>query len=321
MSELEPAVRLAGVSHHFAEQRVLHDVELVLARGTTLALLGHNGAGKSTLMKMILGLISPAQGQVEVLGQRLQCGERPTSIGYLPENINFYDKLTGHEVLSYFAALKGERSTRVSQLIEEFGLGYAQHKPVKSYSKGMKQRLGFAQAIIAQPKLLLLDEPTVGLDPQASQFLYSKVNQLRDQGCAVIICTHELNLVEPHLDVAMMLGRGRCLAFGSLAQLLAQSELGVQITFNAIESVVSKHTPLAEFYHQGDLRCSISQRAWLIQYLTRECGIFDFDIKNPCLADIYNEKMTQMQSCNEQGLSFTSSISYSSNWSLNNVTP
>lgn len=319
MSELELAVRLVGVSHHFADQRVLDNVDLDLARGTTLALLGHNGAGKSTLIKMILGLISPAQGHVEVLGEILQRGDRPTSIGYLPENINFYDKLTGHEVLSYFAALKGESALRVTQLIEEFGLGYAQHKPVKSYSKGMKQRLGFAQAIIAQPKLLLLDEPTVGLDPQASQFLYSKVNLLREQGCAVVICTHELNLVEPHLDVAMMLGRGKCLAFGSLEQLLVHSKLRVQIGFNTIESVVSKHAALTAYYEDGYLRCSIGQRKSIIKYLTSECGIFDFDIKNPCLADIYSDKMTQMQCCNEQGLSFSSSISYSSHWSLNHV--
>jgi Cu-processing system ATP-binding protein len=321
MNESEWAVRLAGVSHHFAQQRVLHEVDLVLARGKTLALLGHNGAGKSTLMKVILGLISPAMGHVEVLGQRLQDGQRPSSLGYLPENINLYDKLMGHEVLSYFAALKGVGVARVEQLIEEFGLGYAQHKPVKSYSKGMKQRLGFAQAIIAQPKLLLLDEPTVGLDPQASQFLYGKVNQLTQQGCAVIICTHELSLVEPHLDVAMMLGRGKRLAFGSIDQLLAQSELDLQIAFNAIESVVSKHPYLAFFYHQGYLNCSTSQCQNIIQYLTQECGIFDFEIKKPSLVDIYNDKMTPMQSYNEKGLSFTSSILSSSDRSLNHVKP
>lgn len=304
MSVNNLAVQLEGVGHQFAELCALNQINLSLPSGMTMALLGHNGAGKSTLIKVILGLLTPDSGRVDVLGQRLTPGKKPSNVGYLPENIHFYDKLTGAEILRYFAALKGESHQRVAQLIEEFGLGYAQHKLVKGYSKGMKQRLGFAQAILASPQLLLLDEPTVGLDPQASSFLYQKVAQLKRQGCAVIICTHELNLVESQLDVAMMLGRGQCLAYGSFAELAKASPLQVKIVLDGLAALLVTHPYLQAFYRQGALHCAQSEQPALVRYLTTKCQRFDFTLHLPGLAEIYHHNMAQMQHCSEQGLGF-----------------
>ncbi len=298
------AVAFHQVSHRFIDTQVLEEISFVLPAGQMMGLLGHNGAGKSTLIKIILGLITPMQGEVDVLGQRLSAQDKPMDIGYLPENISFYDKLTGYEVLSYFAALKKVKPVVVTQLLSEFGLDYAQHKPVKTYSKGMKQRLGFAQAILAKPRLLLLDEPTVGLDPQASQFIYSKLQQLKSEGCAVLVCTHELNLIEHQLDLALMLGRGRNIAFGSLPELMASSELLMCIEHGKLSTLINQHPYLQSFYQDNALYCSVSEQETLIKYLTLQCQLFDFKLSMPGLSDIYHSRISQLQLISEQGLGF-----------------
>ncbi|MFV7772393.1 ABC transporter ATP-binding protein [Shewanella marisflavi] len=301
----QTAVTFKQVSHYFDELRALNALSFSLPKGKLMALLGHNGAGKSTLIKMILGLLHPTIGEVSVLGSGIASKRVATDIGYLPENISFYDKLTGHEVLSYFAALKGLSARMVGPLLEEFGLAYAQHKAVKGYSKGMKQRLGFAQAILAQPKLLLLDEPTVGLDPLASQFIYHKLKLLTAQGCTVIVCTHELQLVEQQLDLALLLGRGKRLAFGTLDELVTSCDLGVRMEHPALSSLVATHPLLQLFYLDGGLYCPVSQREVLMKYLIVECQLFDVKVDCPGLAQVYHAKMVQMQAMSELGLSLT----------------
>ncbi len=298
------AVQFNQVSHNFADSQVLEDISFTLPAGKMMGLLGHNGAGKSTLIKIILGLINPKQGEVSVLGHTLSSHYQSQDIGYLPENISFYDKLTGYEVLRYFAALKKVKPIVVKQLLTEFGLDYAQHQLVKTYSKGMKQRLGFAQAILATPKLLLLDEPTVGLDPQASQFIYNKLQQLKAAGTAVLVCTHELNLIEHQLDLVLMLGRGRNIAHGTLSELMESCELPMSIEHWQLPALVNFHSYLQPFYRDNKLYCSVCQRQELIKYLTQQCQIFDFKLTMPGLSDVYHAKIGQLQSISEQGLGF-----------------
>ncbi|MFB2662187.1 ABC transporter ATP-binding protein [Shewanella mangrovisoli] len=226
-SQGQVAVKAIGLCKRYAKFEALTDLHFELHAGQTLALLGHNGAGKSTLIKMILGLISPSHGELFVQGQPLHT-KRPNvnlSLGYLPENLSFYDNMTAQETLSYFAKLKGVDPKRISILLEEFGLMAAKDKRLSTFSKGMRQRLGLAQAVLADPKVLLLDEPTVGLDPLASAFLYQKMVQLKAQGCAIIISTHELGLVQDQMDSALILGQGRLLTSGDLTRLRIVSSL------------------------------------------------------------------------------------------------
>lgn len=293
MSQL--AIQLTDVSLRYNDFTALDSVSFEVEAGQTLALLGHNGAGKSSLIKIILGLIPPTSGSVMILGQSAQASQARNSVrlGYLPEDASFYDKLTGLEVLSYFAALKGVGPRRVGSLIAEFGLEYAQHRQLKTYSKGMKQRLGVAQAILSEPKILLLDEPTVGLDPQASQFLYGKVNQLKQTGCAVVISTHELSLVESHLDRALIMAKGKRRAFGSCAQLSRASSIKTCINFNELSERVKSNAYLQQFYQDGVLQFTAGQKSELIQHLVSQCQIFDFEIKEPRLEDIYHDLMGQ----------------------------
>ncbi|WP_394389762.1 ABC transporter ATP-binding protein [Shewanella woodyi] len=292
---LDIPIKLTDVSLKYRDFTALNGVSFDVAAGQTMALLGHNGAGKSSLIKIILGLISPTSGTVKVMGQNAASakGKRKVNLGYLPEDVSFYNKLTGLEVLSYFAALKGASRSRVSSLIEEFGLEYAQHRQLKTYSKGMKQRLGVAQAILSEPNILLLDEPTVGLDPQASQFLYGKINQLKYAGCAVVISTHELSLVESQLDRALIMSKGRRLALGSCSELRSASPLHTTINFSGLTKQVSGNAYLQQFYRDGLLHFHGEQKAELIQYLVSQCQIFDFEIKEPRLEDIYHELMGQ----------------------------
>ncbi|GIU15886.1 ABC copper transporter ATPase NosF [Shewanella sp. MBTL60-007] len=293
MSEL--AIQLTDVSLKYNDFTALDGVSFDVEAGQTLALLGHNGAGKSSLIKIILGLIQPTRGSVNILGQNAQASQARNSVclGYLPEDASFYDKLTGYEVLRYFAALKGVSQQRVASLIEEFGLEYAQHRQLKTYSKGMKQRLGVAQAILSEPKVLLLDEPTVGLDPQASQFLYGKINQLKQAGCAVVISTHELSLAESHLDRALIMAKGKRLALGSCAELRSACTLKTCIDFSELSERVKSNAYLQQFYQDGLLQIATSQKSEVVQHLVTQCQVFDFEIKEPRLEDIYHDLMGQ----------------------------
>ncbi|WP_041415807.1 ABC transporter ATP-binding protein [Shewanella halifaxensis] len=293
MSEL--AIQLTDVSLKYNDFTALDGVSFDVEAGQTMALLGHNGAGKSSLIKIILGLIMPTSGTVNILGQNAQESQAHNSVrlGYLPEDANFYDKLTGCEVLSYFAALKGVNQPRVASLIEEFGLEYAQHRQLKTYSKGMKQRLGVAQAILSEPKVLLLDEPTVGLDPQASQFLYGKINQLKLAGCAVVISTHELSLAESHLDRALIMAKGKRLAIGSCAELRNASSIKTRIHFSELSERVKTNAYLQQFYQDGLLQFDADKKVDIVKHLVSQCQIFDFEIKEPRLEDIYHDLMGQ----------------------------
>ncbi len=198
-----PVVEINQVTQQYQKVTALENLSLSIHGGEVVGLFVHNGAGKTTTMKLILGLLSPTLGGVKVLGKAPSTEAfHPMryQLGFLPENVSFYPQLTGWEVLYYFAKLKRVSKSHADQLLEKVGLAHAANRKVKTYSKGMKQRLGLAQAMLTTPKLLLLDEPTVGLDPIATQDFYSMVDELKNQGCAVILCSHVLPGLEKHID-------------------------------------------------------------------------------------------------------------------------
>lgn len=179
------AVECLNVSFNRGSRTVLNNISFSVAQGEFVALIGHNGAGKSTLIKLCLGLITPEMGKVKVLGGKP--GASPISVGYLPENVSFYDGMTIQENLNYFADLKNISRQRADELIESLGLTAVAGQKVGQSSKGQRQRLGLAQALLARPKLLFLDEPTVGLDPTASDFMYQELLKLKSGGCSVVV--------------------------------------------------------------------------------------------------------------------------------------
>ncbi|MBA6380760.1 MULTISPECIES: ABC transporter ATP-binding protein [unclassified Colwellia] len=254
-----PLVKLTNVGKKYPKLTALDSVDMQLSQGEVLGLFGHNGAGKTTMMKLILGVITPSHGNVKVMGMAPDSKEAwhmRAKIGYLPENVSFYEQLTGLEVLSYFAKLKGFDKKHAMALLEQVGVAHAMKRQVKTYSKGMRQRLGLAQAFIGNPALLLLDEPTVGLDPMATADFYKTVDDLKSQGTSVILCSHVLPGVEQHIDRAMILSSGKVLAMGSLEELRQAAALPVTIKVEGLNGSLQGDPKLAKFLvdkNHGDL--------------------------------------------------------------------
>ncbi|MBM0104959.1 ABC transporter ATP-binding protein [Steroidobacter sp. S1-65] len=222
-----------GLTKDHGVHRALHDVSFTIAAGEIYCLLGANGAGKSTTIKLFLGFLKPTSGSIEVDG--LDPQREPEAVRrrllYIPETVALYDELTGYENLDYFARLAGvkERSSmRLRDSLAAAGLASdAFDRRVGHYSKGMRQKVGIALAIVKQAKALLLDEPTSGLDPEASAEFHDLLVRLRDRGAAILMATHDLFRAR---EVATTIG---LMQAGRLRRTLDAA----QITANDLESL------------------------------------------------------------------------------------
>ena len=222
----------SAVSKRYRGVTAVQDVSLRLFAGEATALVGHNGAGKTTLIKLLLGLIRPNQGSVRVSDvdpAGAQGAEARRRLGFLPENVAFHGAMTGVELMAFYARLKGHSPRRNAQLLEQVGIAAAANRRVSTYSKGMRQRLGIAQALIGEPRLLLFDEPTSGLDPASRVEVFNMIDTLRSGGATVLVSTHALAEVENRVDRVAVMHRGRLAAAGTLAQLREGVEADVRV--------------------------------------------------------------------------------------------
>src|SRR5438132_6445822 len=237
----EPAIAVRGltkifpVPFHRQSITAVRDLDLRVEPGEVFGLLGPNGSGKSTTLKIILGLVSPTRGRTEIFGRDSRLVESRVAVGFLPENPYFYKYLTGEETLRFFGRLCGlggaRLRERINELLDLVGLTKARKQRLGTYSKGMLQRIGLAQALIHHPKLLVLDEPTAGVDPAGSRDIQDLIASLRNRGTTVLLSSHLLTQVQEVCDRVGILHRGRLLREGHLEDLLAienQTELIVE---------------------------------------------------------------------------------------------
>ena len=235
-------IEIKHVSKRYGKIEAVRDVTFDLAPGEATALVGHNGAGKTTLLKLMLGLVHPTAGTIRVLGDNPAAGEFAArrKLGYLPENVSFNAALTGGEILSFYARLKGEPVAKALGLLDRVGLGSASARRVATYSKGMRQRLGLAQALIGEPQVLLLDEPTTGLDPELRLSFYEIVQALRDRGATVVLSSHALAELGEHADRVVIMSHGAMVAHGSINELRRIARLPAKIrltVFGEMETI------------------------------------------------------------------------------------
>ncbi|AMN47781.1 copper ABC transporter ATP-binding protein [Steroidobacter denitrificans] len=223
-----PVIEVRGAVKRFGTIVAVDGIDLDIEAGEVLGLIGRNGAGKSTLFKMMLGLIPPTAGEIRIDGCRVQDAafrEVRRRLGYLPENMALYDNLTGLETLRFIAALKDAPRGECGALLERVGLAHAADRRVKTYSKGMRQRLGFAQALLGRPLLLFLDEPTNGLDPEGIREFYQLVREQRDRGATIVLTSHILAEIQQRVDRLAILNGGKLQALGTLSSLRETMQL------------------------------------------------------------------------------------------------
>jgi ABC-2 type transport system ATP-binding protein len=208
--------------------RAVDDVDFEVRQGEVFGLLGPNGSGKSTTVKLILGLLYPTKGHIEVFGHSPRHVQTKSRIGYLPEESYLYRYLNSRETLDFFGNLfhlpKGERNSRTEQLLEMVGLGKVQTRVVGEFSKGMQRRIGLAQALINDPDLVILDEPTSGLDPIGCREVKDLILALARRGKTVILSSHLLADVEDVCDRVVIYYGGKIQAMGALKELLAKPD-------------------------------------------------------------------------------------------------
>ncbi|MGD8192170.1 ABC transporter ATP-binding protein [Brevibacillus ginsengisoli] len=211
-------LHVEDISKQIQKQTILETVSFSLQKGQVMALCGGNGAGKSTMLQMIVGITQPSSGHILVDGLERKKNRKlyANKIGYMPDDFQFGSALSAQETLMFYASLRGVSKDKVIQTLHDVGLYNVRNKNVSTFSKGMRQRLLFAQSNLSTPSLLVLDEPTNGLDPYWMDELAAQILQLKKAGQTIIFSTHHLQLAETVADHVIFLDRGKILDHNTL---------------------------------------------------------------------------------------------------------
>ena len=250
---------------HLKKKRSLEGLTMQVESGEVFGFLGPNGAGKSTTIKLLVGLIFPDAGTARILGKPITDIEMHRDIGYLPEQPYFYDYLTAAEVLDYFARFHdltaSDRHQRVARMLEKVGLETAQKIQLRKYSKGMLQRVGLAQAILHDPKVVILDEPMSGLDPIGRREVRDIILELKREGKTVLFSTHILSDAEMLCDRVGVIVGGKLRGVGAPEEIVGMKAQGMEILFELPGSGSSAAVVLAKAMKTGDrYRLQVSEQ-------------------------------------------------------------
>lgn len=219
------AISVSDLSKKYDDRLAVSHINFEVPLGSVCGFVGPNGSGKTTTMRMLLGLITPTTGKGHILGEPIEHPEKYLSrVGAMIEGPAFYPALSGHENLMVLARLGGFPAERVQTLLEKVGLGERGKSKYKTYSLGMKQRLGIAAALLPNPKLLMLDEPTNGLDPEGIQEVRALLRDLANEGTTVFVSSHLLSELEIISDYIVMLRKGEIVFAGPIGDLMTKQQ-------------------------------------------------------------------------------------------------
>ena len=300
-------VELEKVTKRYGAQVAVNNLTLEFGEGQCIALVGHNGAGKTTLIKLMLGLTHPASGRVRVLGEDplSRAGQLARlEIGYLPENVAFPASLTGLEMLRFYGRLKRRPRMECEDLLAQVGLTAAAHKRIGTYSKGMRQRLGLAQALLGAPRLLFLDEPTTGLDPFLRQSFYEIVARLHGCGVTTVLSSHVLWELETRVDKIVVLHEGTQLVAGTLDSLRTMARLPTVFRLRLRNGLAGKVPAIFEGLAAGsvaadgaiELSCTADRKIDVLRRAQGLAGLDDIEIQTPSLDQLYASFLQDKQS-------------------------
>jgi ABC-2 type transport system ATP-binding protein len=298
MAEAPFALEARALRKEYGPKVAVRELTLSVPKGEVFGFLGPNGAGKTTSMKMLLGLVHPTSGAGQVLGRPLGEPRGRARVGYLPEHFAFHDWLEARELLRFHARLLGLRpgdgAAQVEERLRRVGLGDSGHRRVREYSKGMRQRLGLAQALLGEPELVFLDEPTSGLDPLGRRLVREVIGELRERGTTVFLNSHLLSEVEVTCDRVAFVKDGRVVRDMRLG--VEERELEVEMRLERVsEALVAG---LARFGRgaiaDGDrvrLRVESEERLpemtrWLA---AQDVGLYHLAARRPSLEEIFLE--------------------------------
>ena len=295
----EEIINVKDVTKNYGDVEAVKGISFSIKKGELFGLIGPNGAGKTTLFKMLLGLIRPTSGSISVLGSDVSevwSRKVRAHTGYLPENIAFYDHLTGLETLTFYASLKGAPRSEVAALLDLTGISAAAERKVGGYSKGMRQRLGLAQSLLGSPKILFLDEPTTGLDPEGIGAFYRILNDVKERGVTIVLTSHILKEIQDRVDRLGIIGGGKLLASGSVKEL--RSDLGLSPTLRLTVKDNAEGLRDAALRAGGDVKsfedgmlvinCPHGNKMELLRALMKEDdSITDLELVEPSLEDVF----------------------------------
>jgi ABC-2 type transport system ATP-binding protein len=296
------AVVLEQVSKRFDSVVAVDNLSLRVAQGAVFGLLGPNGAGKTTSLRMILHILAPDEGTIQVLGQPAS-GRTQDLIGYLPEERGLYARMKVREVLVFLAGLKGlseaEASKRVRQWLERLELAAWAEKKIIDLSKGMQQKAQFIAAVIHRPPLLILDEPFTGLDPLNATLIKDIMLELRAQGSTIILSTHRMEQVEMMCDAICLINRGRSVLAGDLRAIKqSYGKNTVRIEYSGDGDFLDLPHLVEKLNHFGalvevKLRPGADPQEILKAAVARGVRLSRFELVEPSLHDIFIEKVSE----------------------------
>ena len=290
---MQPAIVLRNVTKRFGDTAAVSNLSLVVPRESIYGFIGPNGSGKTTTLRMIMHIILPDEGQIEVLGSPDTAAARD-QVSYLPEERGLYKKMTVRRLLRYYGRLKGGRAAEIDaasvEWLDRMELPGVIDRPIETLSKGMSQKVQFISAVVSRPALLILDEPFSGLDPVNAQVLRAAVLELRNRGTTVVFSTHDMAMAEKMCDRIFMIFRGHNMLDGTLHEI--QEKYGADTvrlrTAGGAAALAgfAEIEALNDFGQLQEVRVKGDPQVFLVKLAART-PVFHFEVTRPSLQDIF----------------------------------